>query len=82
VKGKPVSKAEAPILVCNHVSPFEPLALISISHGTPVQRSEDAKVIIQYALLKRIYVQCVICLHQSWITATVVSIIQRCVHGC
>eukprot|EP00953_Heterococcus_sp_UTEX-ZZ885_P028449 15178-Heterococcus_DN1.PRE.6 len=43
VKGRPVSKAEAPILVCNHVSPFEPLALISITHGTPVQRSEDAK---------------------------------------
>jgi hypothetical protein len=27
------------------VSPFEPLALISITHGTPVQRSEDAKVL-------------------------------------
>lgn len=42
VTGRPVSKREAPILVCNHVSPFEPLYLVSLTQATPVQRSEDS----------------------------------------
>lgn len=43
VKGKCAKKEEAPIIVSNHVSPFEPFFLVSQTQATPVQRIEDSR---------------------------------------
>eukprot|EP00752_Nemacystus_decipiens_P017246 g15450.t1 len=43
VKGECADKEEAPIIVSNHVSPFEPFYLVSKTQATPVQRVEDSR---------------------------------------
>ncbi|CAN0270733.1 unnamed protein product [Laminaria digitata] len=43
VKGECADKEEAPIIVSNHVSPFEPFYLVSKTMATPVQRIEDSR---------------------------------------
>lgn len=42
-KGECASKQEAPIIVSNHVSPFEPFYLVGKTMATPVQRIEDSR---------------------------------------
>ncbi|CBJ25798.1 1-acyl-sn-glycerol-3-phosphate acyltransferase [Ectocarpus siliculosus] len=43
VKGECADKEDAPIIVSNHVSPFEPFYLVSKTQATPVQRIEDSR---------------------------------------
>ncbi|CAN0005712.1 unnamed protein product, partial [Hapterophycus canaliculatus] len=43
VKGECAEKEEAPVIVSNHVSPFEPFYLVSRTQATPVQRVEDSR---------------------------------------
>ncbi|CAN0185444.1 unnamed protein product, partial [Ectocarpus sp. 12 AP-2014] len=43
VKGECADKEDAPIIVSNHVSPFEPFYLVSKTRATPVQRIEDSR---------------------------------------
>ncbi|CAN0462752.1 unnamed protein product, partial [Discosporangium mesarthrocarpum] len=56
VKGKCAEKTEAPIIVSNHVSPFEPFYLVSRTMATPVQRIEDSRVPILGTIQKAMQV--------------------------
>jgi len=44
VKGRPVGKHIAPIMVSNHICPFEPIFLLYYTKASVLQRSEDSKV--------------------------------------
>ena len=56
MKGECADKEEAPIIVSNHVSPFEPFYLVSKTMATPVQRIEDSRVPIIGAIQKAMQV--------------------------
>lgn len=57
VKGKCADKVEAPIIVSNHVSPFEPLYLVGKTMATPVQRVEDSRIPIVGTIQKAMQVK-------------------------
>lgn len=56
VKGECAEKEEAPIIVSNHVSPFEPFYLVSRTQATPVQRVEDSRAPIVGTIQKAMQV--------------------------
>ena len=57
VKGECADKEEAPIIVSNHVSPFEPFYLVSKTQATPVQRVEDSRAPILGTIQKAMQVR-------------------------
>lgn len=57
-KGECASKEEAPIIVSNHVSPFEPFYLVAKTMATPVQRIEDSRAPIVGTIQKAMQVWC------------------------
>ena len=57
MKGECADKEDAPIIVSNHVSPFEPFYLVSKTMATPVQRIEDSRAPIIGTIQKAMQVR-------------------------